>query len=238
MNTINENLKKAGLTGNEAKVYYALLQRDPSSANEVAKKISMDRSLTYTVLNNLIEKGFVSYVIKGKKKYFQATPPEIFLTSLKKQEFIVTNLVTTLNKIKKVPESDHEIRVYEGKEGSRTFMRLLSKQKDVCTFGATGRTYDLLYESPTIVKDFEKKGFTARIITNPKYKTHPMTKIKNAKIKYLRINSDATTTIFGDYVGIHILTQKPVIILIRNKEIARSYKNHFEVLWEASSAKP
>ena len=71
MEGIEEKLRKAGLTGNEAKVYLELLRKGALSANDLAKKISMDRTLTYTVLNHLIEKGLVNYVIKEKKKFFQ-----------------------------------------------------------------------------------------------------------------------------------------------------------------------
>jgi len=104
----------------------------------------------------------------------------------------------------------------------------------MCSFGATGRAYDYLYETPTLVKQLEKKGFSAKIITLPKYKNHPMIKVKNIQTRYLDIKSEATTSIFGNYVSIHILTQKPLVILIQNKEVVESYQNHFEVLWKSA----
>ena len=63
---VYEKLQQVGLTGNEAKVYLELVKKGESSANQVAKDIGMDRTLTYTVLNHLIEKGQVSYIIKKK----------------------------------------------------------------------------------------------------------------------------------------------------------------------------
>ncbi|MCK5632701.1 hypothetical protein KAH94_03060, partial [bacterium] len=50
---ILEQLKIAGLTNNEAKVYLALLKIGQTNANILAKETSLDRSLTYTILNNL-----------------------------------------------------------------------------------------------------------------------------------------------------------------------------------------
>ncbi|PIN81842.1 hypothetical protein COV11_01010 [Candidatus Woesearchaeota archaeon CG10_big_fil_rev_8_21_14_0_10_30_7] len=105
------------------------------------------------------------------------------------------------------------------------------KNKSFCSFGATGRAYDILYEVKALAKELEKKNFEARIITNSKYQEHEMTKFKSFEFRYLDIKSEATTTIFGDKIGIHMLTQKPIIILIKNKEIAESYQNHFELLW-------
>ncbi len=231
-----ENLKKSGLTGNEAKVYYELLRKGSLSANQIAKKISMDRTLTYTVLNHLIEKGLVNYIIKDKKKFFEAANPENLLNPIERKQAFVTDLVKELKKLEKIKESSHDIKVYEGKEGIRTFINLAIKEKEFCSFGSTGRAFYSLYEMPRIAKQIEKSNTKVRIIGNKKYKGTKAFSFKRFKFRYLNIESDATTSIFGDYVSIHILTQKPLIILIKNKEIAQSYKNHFEVLWKI--AKP
>jgi len=75
------------------------------------------------------------------------------------------------------------------------------------------------------------------MIIQYKYKEHPVTKIKVVETKFSKTKSEATTTIFGNYVSIHILTEKPLIILIKNKDIAESYKNHFEELWKHAKAR-
>lgn len=234
MTEFKDELRKAGLTGNEAKVYLELLRRGSLSANEVAKKISMDRTLTYTVLNHLIEKGLVNYVIKDKKKFFEASDPTHLLNPVREREALVKDLIPQLKQIEKIKESVQEINIYEGKEGLRSVMWEILKYKSFCSFGATGRVYDVLYETPRLAKELAKKGVNARIITSPEQKRHRMTRLKNIKFRYLNIKSKATTTIFKDKVAIHILTQKPMIIVIKNKQIADTYKNHFEVLWKAA----
>jgi len=235
MESFEEQLRKAGLTGNEAKVYLALLNLGDLSANEIAKKLGMDRTLSYTVLNHLIEKGMTSYVIRNGKKYFQPSDPENLINPIIEQQAFIKDLVPQLKKIKKITSTPYEINVYEGKEGLRSFIRLILKYKDFCSFGATGRAYDALYEMPAIVKEIDKKHISVRIITNTKYKEKPAFAFKEFKYRYLDLKSNVTTSIFGDYVSLHILTQKPIIILIKNKEIAEGYKNYFDFLW--SSAK-
>ena len=236
MHEFEAKLQKAGLTGNESKVYLELLRRGSLSANEVAKKISMDRTLAYTVLNHLIEKGLVNYVIKNNKKFFEAADPENLMNKIKEKESFVSDLIPELEKLEKIKETTQEVNIYEGKEGVRTLMREIIKSKSFCSFGATGRAYDILYELPSIAKELSKKGFSARIILNSEYKQHPMIKIKTIQSRFLDIKSEATTSIFGDKVAIHMIKQKPIVIIIKNKEIAESYQNHFEVLWKA--AKP
>ncbi len=227
---IVEKLRNSGLTGNEAKVYYELLKKGQLSANQIARNIGMDRTLTYTVLNHLIEKAMVNYVIISNKKLFNASSPENLLNPLKEKEAYVQNILPELKAIEKFIGIVQEISVYEGKEGIRAFSKLLLQSKNFDSFGATGRAYDLLIESPRLAKDLEKAMVKIRMIIHPRYKEHPMI-LKNSKVRFLKVESEATTTIFGDYVAIHVITEKPVIILIKNKYIAETYKNHFEVLW-------
>lgn len=234
MDEIYEKLRKSGLTGNESKIYYELLKRGSLSANKVSRKIGMDRTLTYTVLNHLIEKGLVSYVIKNNKKYFEASDPENLLNPVEAKKIFIQDLMPQLKSIEKIKDVIQEINVYEGKEALRSYFKIFKKYKKLCSFGATGRAYDALYESPRLVKELEKIGFQARIITSLKYSNHPMTKVKNMQIKFLDLKSEATTSIFTDMIVIHILTQKPIIIVIKNKEIAESYQNYFEILWSVA----
>src|SRR3989344_8110701 len=65
-----EHLQKAGLTRNEAKVYLLLIQEGAMIANALAKRSHIDRSLTYTILNNLTNKGMVTATYQQTKKHF------------------------------------------------------------------------------------------------------------------------------------------------------------------------
>jgi sugar-specific transcriptional regulator TrmB len=229
---ILERLKEAGLTGNEAKVYYEILKRGELSANQAAKNISLDRTLTYTLLNNLIEKGQVGYIIKEKKKFFSITKPENLLNTLKKKEIIVNDLIEELNKITVLNEPLHDIRVYEGKDGLRSFVNLILKEKEFCAFGSTGWAYSQLYEMPRIVKTYRNK-IKIRLIGSKKLKKSKTFSIKDFNCRFIDAESKSPTSIFGDYVSIHLTTkEKPYIILIKNKDIAETYKNYFEVLWK------
>lgn len=232
MAAFKERLQKAGLTGNEAKVYLALLKRGSSSANDLAKKIGMDRTLVYTILNHLIEKGLVNYIVKTNKKFFSAAEPENLLNPIKEKSAFIKDLIPELKQIEKIPEIPQEINVYEGKEGLRVMLNLALKEKEYCAFGSTGRAFYALYEIPRIANQVMKSNIRVRIIGNSKLKDTPPFKYKKFEYKFLDIESEATTNIFGDYVAIHLIKQKPLVILIKNKLIAQTYKNHFEVLWK------
>ena len=233
MESILEKLKEAGLTGNESKVYYELLKKGELIANNIAKNIGIDRSLTYTILNNLIEKGQVSYILKEKKKFFSITDPENLLNSIKKKEIIIKDLIPELKEIKTLTEPKQDIKIYEGKEGLRSLINLILKEKEYCAFGATGWAYFQLYEMPRITKEVAKKNIKVKVIGNKKLKKTEAFSLNNFEYKYLKAESKSPTSIFGEYVSIYITTmEKPFIILIKNKDIAETYKNYFDVLWD------
>ena len=125
------------------------------------------------------------------------------------------------------------------KKGLKTFFEDLIRSKEVCIFGATGKSYDILkFEIPHIAKKAQKLGMKGRMITSKQFKGHEMTKLSNLKTKYLEeVKSPATTTIYNDKVAIHVLTDKPSIIIIKNKDIAQSYRAYFEFLWKQTKRK-
>ncbi len=229
---IYEKLQQAGLTGNESKVYLELLKKGELSANSLARNLGMDRTLTYTVLNHLIDKGQVNYIIKKNKKIFSCSEPENLLNHLKEKEFLVSELIKQLKTIKKQKQGQTEINVYEGKKGIRAFVNLVLKEKEFCVFGSTGRVFYSLYEMPTIAKKVEKIGIKVRIIGNKEYKGTEAFSFKKFEFRYLNIKSEATTSIFGNYVSIHLINDKPIIVIIKNEDIANSYRNYFNFLWK------
>lgn len=234
MEAMIEKLKKAGLGGNEAKTYIELLRRGSISANELAKKMGMDRTLAYQVLNKLMEKGLANHIIKENKKYFAAADPNNLLNRIKEQENIVSSIIPELNKIEKLEEKEQEVKVYEGRHGLKTLFEDVMKSKNICVFGASGKSFDVLkFEIPYLAKKSLKMGMKGRMITSKRFAGHEMTKLPNLKTRFLEeVESHATTTIYDDKVAINIIADKPVIIIIKNKDVAEGYRSYFELLWK------
>jgi len=233
-----EKLVQAGLTGNEAKVYLELIEKGALSANQIAKNIGMDRTLSYTVLNNLMDKGHVCNIISEGKKLFSCSGTQSLLNPIKSKEALVLDLIKELDSVKKKEQQEVEVNFYEGKEGIRTFAReFINSGKHFDSFGSTGRLYDLLFESDLLAKEAIRRGIKARIIMSSKFDKHEyINKYPNLKVKFLDLESEATTTVTGDKVAIHLIKDKPFIIIIKNKHIAESYRNHFEVLWKVATS--
>lgn len=234
MNLI-DGLKNADLTPNESKAYLKLLEVEELNANELAKKIAIDRSLTYSILNKLLEKGLVNYKIKNSKKYFVASKPVNLLNNLKEKEAVVKDILPQLEQIQQLDESSYSIEVYEGKSGLRSWINLLLKTKEYLAFGMTGNAYYELYEMPRLVKEFKEKKIKGKLIGYEDDDKQKTTHQLGFNYRYLPFKMTASTSIFGEYISIHHIGEKPLIIVIKNKEIADSYRNLFNYLWKTAN---
>ncbi len=93
------NLLKIGLTEGEAKVYLALSELGSSTVGPIVKKSHVAYSNIYDILNRLIDKGIVSFIIKNKTKYFRAAPPANLIDFLDKKEKQISEQKQSLQKI-------------------------------------------------------------------------------------------------------------------------------------------
>ena len=87
---INE-LKQAGLTENETKVYLALIESGPNLAGQISRKTGLHRRSVYDVTEMLIKKGLIGYILKNNRRYFEASNPNRILElSYKKKKIFLT----------------------------------------------------------------------------------------------------------------------------------------------------
>ena len=74
--SMKEQLKEAGLTANESKIYTSLLELGPSNAGLISRKSGLHRRVVYDTLEMLIQKGLVGYILKNNVRLFQASHPK------------------------------------------------------------------------------------------------------------------------------------------------------------------
>lgn len=70
-----ENLQKLGFTGNEAKIYSALVLLKQARASEIAENSGVPRSKIYRTLRGMEKKGYVR-IIEGEPTLFCCVQPE------------------------------------------------------------------------------------------------------------------------------------------------------------------
>lgn len=232
------NLIEAGLTINQAEVYLEVLKYPGQSGGEVAKRLSIDRSFAYNILNALVDKGVISHIVKGKVRLFYSTDPHNLLRDIEERRSKVNKIVKELETIKEQSKSENFVTVYEGKAGLKAYINELLNAKSFITLGGGGKLkiLDVLkYESPHYFKKFKDKNLTGRLITSIQNKKvmGKMYKELGGKIKtFDNLKSDVSFTISKDKIAIYSAEEKPFVIMIESKNISEALKNYFEKLWK------
>jgi sugar-specific transcriptional regulator TrmB len=227
-----EKLQKLGLSQKESHIYLALVKLGEAAPNHLAKYTSSNRTVTYNVLQQLVEKGLVAYVKKEGKRVYCISRPESLLASVKEKEEVAKDLMSEIGKIMVQPASRKNVEVYEGLEGMKVIFDEIRKAKNLRVINATGLIFEYLkFSAKHIVKDMEKTG-RPKVIGIQSMKKTPLAKA-DIIVKYLPKEADnyATTFIFDNTVVIQVLKDKPFLIKIENEEIFEGYKKDFDVLW-------
>ncbi|MDD5193782.1 MAG: helix-turn-helix domain-containing protein, partial [Candidatus Nanoarchaeia archaeon] len=139
-----DELKQAGLTENESKVYLALIELGPSLAGQISRKTGLHRRTIYDTTEMLIKKGLAGYILKNNRKLFQASNPNRLLEIIKEKQDILNPLVSDLlEKYAKTKEKE-ETNFYKGKEGLKTIFEDQLDSKEIMILGASPKAYEIL----------------------------------------------------------------------------------------------
>lgn len=243
---VKDILEEAGLAGNEVKIYLSLLDLGSALAGEISKKSGVNRTNVYDALGNLIEKGLVSYIIQANRKHFEAASPEKIIKYLdereqeiKRKRKLVTSILNDLETRRKLRKEPQEATIYKGKNGLRSISEdVLKTKKELLVFGAEGKFVEMFthYAEQWHMRRGILK-IPLKIIYNEKIKA------KKSKAKFpvlqMRFNPNiydtpATTWIYGDKTAIIVWSDQPIVTLIRSKDVANSYRQFFDILWNSS----
>ena len=240
-----EKLKQIGLNDKESKVYLALLELGNSLVSEIAEKTKINRSLLYTILDNLIDKGIVTYMLKNNVRHYRAAEPSKILSMLREKEKIFQSILPDLLALHKPKIKKPVVEILEGKEGIKTILNdLLKRKKEWYAFNIPGKGPAILGPG---VHAFEKDRQKAKIVLNVicvrtkqgLKRGKEFSRMKQTHVKYMpkTYESPASNWIYGDRIVIIFWYKEfPFAIRIIDKNLAESYKNHFKALWAAAKS--
>src|SRR3989338_5932704 len=230
-----EELKAAGLSDNEIKIYLALLDYGPSLAGVISRKTGMHRRTVYDTTEMLIKKGLVGYILKNNRRLFQASNPERILDALKEKENLILPLIVGLKERYSKTKEKEETNFYKGKEGLKTVFEDQLNSKEVLILGASAKAYEVLqFYFHWYDKTRKQKKIKVRIIAEDKrIKRIPLAEIRYLPEKYA---SPVAVNIYGEKTAIILWAKEPIAIVIKQKEISEGYRNYFELLWKMAKS--
>lgn len=235
---IKNILKDIGLTDNESDVYIALLVRGKSSVSEISKDVKIHRTNLYDILEILIERGLVKFIIEKDKKFYTVTHPKMILEVIKEKKIRLNEALPDMMKEYSKEKSKTDAAILRGKDGLKSIF------EDYLRVGETIYMYGIPTFGPDLIKyylpGYHRRRIKKKIIVkaifnhNAKKRMRYIDSLDYSEAKYLprKFTSPASTTIYGQNISIILWTEDPLIVSVRNKEIANSYKKFFDFLWE------
>ncbi len=222
-------LVRTGLTRNEAKVYLTLLEHGPLLAGSVASRSGIHRRSVYDLLERLIQKGLVSYIMEEKRKKYEATNPTRLLDMMKHAEEDIAEILPMMQEKFAATKEKQGTVFYKGKEGIKAILAdQLETAQEILVLGASPQAQEIIkYYFHKYDEIRKKKGITMRMIFNHK----PPFKIPHAMLRYLPMETKTAINIYGHKVAILHWSERPFGILITHREIAESFRSYFEILW-------
>lgn len=239
-------LEQMGLTKSEISVYLALLKLGETTAGPIVDEAKVTRSKIYDILERLKNKGLASHITKESTKYFSAANPSNVMVYLDDKENEIRDQKDSLKRILPQLEQQYLVatenktaEIFVGMKGMQNAFNLLIKEfspeEEYYAFGAgKGENVEKIrFFFDRLHNERIKKGVKSKIIFNTTSKGlfKSQEKSKLVEVKYLIESTPAAINIYKNYIIVAILTEEPITILIRNKEVADSFKEYFKVMW-------
>ncbi|MBC8495612.1 hypothetical protein H8D36_05645 [archaeon] len=238
-------LEDMGLSNAEARIYLALLELGSTTSGKIIYKTKLQSSTVYHLLGSLMEKGLISYVLKGKTKYFQAEDPEIFLSNLEDKKRKFAELLPSLKEKQLMANQTQTAKVYEGINGLKTafYDILTTLKKGDAYYFFTAPKKKLFYENLVIFfrsyhlkraeKGIKVKGLTT--IESKEIIRDIFKGIKLSEVKFINDFAPTGVVIYANKLITWDWDEVPTAIVIESKPITDSYKKFFESKWKTAT---
>ncbi|MSS74013.1 hypothetical protein EXS72_00020 [Candidatus Pacearchaeota archaeon] len=227
------DLKDAGLTENENKVYLALLDLGSSLAGRISRKTGLHRRTVYDVTETLIQKGFLSYILENNRRVFTASDPNHVIVAIEEKKNLLIPFVAELHKKFSSSKNKEQTNFYRGKNGLKIVFENQLKYKDIFILGANREAYNSM---PYYFKWFnerrKQKRVKLRVITSDKSIGPKIL----AETRYLpeKYSSPMVLNIYGNSVAMILWGKNPFAIVVEQEEFASSYRKYFELMWKVA----
>lgn len=242
-----EELEKLGLSKTESVLYLAMLKLGSADVKTLVYETGFFKANTYDAMEKLCEKGLISKIIQNNVRTYNLEDPDSLIeyietkkSELDEKKTLAKKLSEQVKLSKDNIHSSESATVLRGITGVKKQHRdLLEEGNDYVGFGSPENSDKILpdYYWQNQHKKQAEKGMKARLIFNESLRRwKDKIKHQGIQLKFLEKGFEplTETVIYGDKVAITVYTEKPVVTLIKNKHMADSYRQIFEILWKQS----
>jgi sugar-specific transcriptional regulator TrmB len=242
-------LEQLGCSATEAVIYLHSLQSGPSSVQDIARSVRLNRVTVHSAVEQLLHKGFLFESRKGKRRLIAAETPDILSRILRKKEQELQLLQpgvdiaqVLLSSVRRADQSVPTVKFYEGVDGlKRMLEETLVAKGEVLVFTYVDLFSQLL--QPAYLEKYYKrraaKGISTRLIFpleafGKRVSTYA-SKYK-MQVRFLPAGVQWKSGIFSwnDTIAIQSFTEgKVTCTIIENEDIAHFYRTIiYPLCWE------
>lgn len=229
---MKDDLIRIGLNEQEALVYLQLLKEKNQTASDIAIETKTNRSVVYSILEKLIEKGLVNFVLINGVKRFSTRGANALSEFVAMKERTLRELLPKLRSLNQESAEKTEVEVFQGINGSFAVMKdIINTGENYLAFGEDSSFQNIFGTlAEQYIRQLKEKKICERLLVP---KGNKVLASRYSKVRYLpeTIKLPAITAIYGDKVAIAIFQKPYYAIVIKSKDLAESYKSLFEYLW-------
>lgn len=246
-NILEKTLKNLGISGNELKVLTFLLEEGGSlKATEIARKVQINRTTLYGILNDLTQRGFVSSTGDTGVARFQSIEPRALVSMLErakdaldKSKEDVQVIIPALESARKSNQHHYpRVQFFEGVEGIKQVYEdsiIQNQEKKMVGFINYETAIQTLGEEWAhyfIQKRKKNDVFAETIATQTnvgrEYKSKDKNQLRSIKFLPREYQFDIEIITYNDKTAFMSFDKEnPVAVLIQDKKIAETFKNLF-----------
>lgn len=242
-------LEGVGFSRLEARVYTELLALGATTAGPLVRRIKRHRQLVYTALATLEEQGFVSHAVRNGRKVFSAARPSTLLQReaerMRELELVVPLLQSLATRS---PDPLH-VDILRGREqfirrlmlvvdsAARTdgTIRAFAPVRDTEVYSLVGPDYDR-YITYCQKKKVRKHFVIPSAAASSEYPRR-LLKERGSTVRIVEagLSLPTATIMTPELISLDLFGEEVVSIMIWNKTIAKSFLEHFAIMWRAAT---
>lgn len=240
-----DELTSLGLTKNEAEIYLILAKFYEIDAKSIIQETKFHKKIVYDNLHRLIDKGFVTSVIKDKRNFFSLASPNMLSIYIEEQEKELQRKKKIANKIKEevdsmkesLKENKQDATAYKGKNAVISFYKETLELGDYYVLGAPKESVeimgDLFWDNYHLKRKNNKQK--VHLLLNQSLRSWgKQQKDSCTEIRYFDRDFEPKTEthIQEDMVAFIVWEREPIVFKIKSATTANSYKKYFVKMWK------
>jgi sugar-specific transcriptional regulator TrmB len=235
----SEILLELGLTQNEAKLYLLLVKGGQQKASQLSVQSSLQRRTVYDTLQQLEAKGLAGKAEVGGVQTFTPSPPSSLLSLLEEKRDSIEKILPSLSRIYE-SEDKTSVSVIYGVAGMKTVLEdILALRADYCVYYGQLQIFDYLPKFFPIFNEKRKRlGIRARyMLLDVPLARERSKRIPEAEFKFIDPSalSAGVWWTYADRLILYILQKEPITILIKNSDLAKTFRKNFDSMFESKT---